>query len=142
MTSCPTCGKPVDPLRAPAVKVNAGKVVPFCSKECAAAAESQPVRLQPTKIVRVPTGSDLPKKRRTPAGGVPAEDEQLDSGPVIEVLHEPASGVVTSASDARSGRAKSNPRAQTDGAIQIADTGHIDDYVSYDEPRGNKVLLI
>jgi HEAT repeat protein len=147
MMSCPTCGKPVDPLRAPAVKVSDGKVVPFCSKECSAAAESQPVRLQPTKIVRVPSGSEL---TRTPAKGVPAKrdasgparaaDTGDDDGPVIAIVHEPASGVVTSAADARSGRASSTPRAETDGAIQIADTGHLDDFVAFDEPRRSKLV--
>ena len=42
-TSCPTCGKAVDTLRAPAVSVRDGRVVAYCSKECAAAAESRPV---------------------------------------------------------------------------------------------------
>lgn len=131
MSPCPVCGKPVDPLRAPAVRVEAGKVVPYCCKEHAAQAESQPVKLAPTKVVR------------TPAAGVPTKGKDLDSGPVIEVLHEPATGVVTSAADARTSRAKSNPRASTDGAIQIADTGHIDDYVSYDgEPRKSRAVLI
>jgi HEAT repeat protein len=119
--------------------VSAGKVVSYCSKECAAAAESQPVKLVPTKIVAMPS-ADVPKaKPKTPAKGVPMD---LDSGPVITVLHEPATGVVTSAADARQGRARANARAETDGAIQIADTGHIDDFVSYEEPRRNKALLI
>jgi HEAT repeat protein len=138
--NCPTCGKPVDPLRAPAVRVTAGKVVPYCSKECAAAAESQSGKIVPTKVVRMPT-ADLPTakpKTKTPAAGT---DFDLDSGPVIQVLHEPATGVVTSAADPRQGRARSNPRAETDGAIQIADTGHIDDFVSYDEPR-SKLLVV
>src|SRR4029079_18050 len=92
---------------------------------------SQRVKLAQTRVVR------------TPASGVPRTAKDLDSGPVIEVLHEPATGVVTSAADARTSRAKSNPRASTDGAIQIADTGHIDDYVSYDEPpHRSKVLLV
>lgn len=156
MMACPTCGKPVDPLRAPAVKVTAGKVVPYCSKECAASADSQPVRLQPTKIVRVPTSpgagepaaakrsddASVPAGTRRAEASVPASRADLDSGPVIEIVHEPASGVVTSATDARFGRAYTSPRAETDGAIQIADTGHIDDFISYDEPRRGKALLV
>lgn len=131
MSPCPVCGKPVDPLRAPAVRVEAGKVVPYCSKEHAAQAESQPVKT-PAKVGKA-----------TPAAGVPKSARDLESGPVIEIVHEPATGVVTSAADARRERARSNARAQTDGAIQIADTGHIDDYVSYDdEPRKSKVLLV
>jgi hypothetical protein len=139
--NCPTCGKPVDPLRAPAVRVTAGKVVPYCSKDCAAAAESQPVRIAPTKVVRLPAEEIAKTKTKTPAKGVPTGAEG-DSGPVIQVLHEPATGVVTSAADPRQGRARSNPRAETDGAIQIADTGHIDDFVSYDEPRSKLLMIV
>nr|MDQ3370352.1 hypothetical protein [Myxococcota bacterium] len=76
MTTCPTCNKVVDPLRARSVGVRDGKVVAYCSSACAAAAETRPVR--------------VPQ---------PAHDDE--SGPVIEVLHEPASGVVTSAKDER-----------------------------------------
>ncbi len=138
MMSCPICGKPVDPLRAPAVRVTDGKVVPFCSKEHAAAAESQPVKVPQAPAAAEP--SKLTKgKVRTPVRGVPTD---LDSGPVIEIVHEPATGVVTSAADPRFGRARSNPRAETDGAIQIADTGHIDDYVAYDEPARGKGRLV
>ncbi len=141
---CPTCGKPVDTLRAPAVRVSAGKVVSYCSKECATAAETQPVKV-PT-AARAPSSAERSRpakgKARTPVSGVPEDDRDLDSGPVIEIVHEPASGVVTSAADARSGRASSSPRAETSGAIQIADTGRIDDYISYDEPRRSKALLV
>jgi HEAT repeat protein len=139
MTSCPTCGKPVDPLRAPAVRVSAGKVVPYCSKECAEAAETKPVKTaQPAQ----PAQAATPAKTKTPATGVPKDRDTIDSGPVIEVVHEPKSGVVTSAADARTGRARSNPRAETDSAIQIADTGHVDDYIACDEPKRGKGLLV
>jgi len=141
--TCPTCGKPVDPLRAPAVRVTAGKVVPYCSKECAAAAETQPMKVPvTTSAPAAETKASAKAKLRTPPAGIPASEKDLDSGPVIQVIHEPATGVVTSAADARAGRARSNPRAETDGAIQIADTGHIDDFVSYDEPTRSKALLV
>ena len=117
--TCPICGKPVDPLRAPAVRVADGKVVPFCSKEHASMWESQPVSAPAAKPVVAPP---------------PKEPKDVDSGPVIEIVHEPASGVVTSTSDARTGPVRPTSRAETDGAIQIADTGHLDDFVSYDEP--------
>ena len=144
--TCPTCGKPVDSLRAPAVRVTAGKVVPYCSKECAAAADTQPVKVPAATPAPEPvTTKASPKakgKLRTPPAGIPASAQDLDSAPVIQVIHEPATGVVTSAADARAGRARSNPRAETDGAIQIADTGHIDDFVSYDEPTRSRALLV
>lgn len=34
-TSCPTCGKAIDPLRAPVARIAAGRVVSYCSAECA-----------------------------------------------------------------------------------------------------------
>lgn len=77
ITNCPVCGKQVDTIRARAVSVRGdGKVVAFCSLECKAqwSEASKPVKA----IV---------------------EDER--SAPVIEITHEPASGVVTSAPDRR-----------------------------------------
>jgi len=156
MMSCPTCGKDVDPLRARNVGVRDGKVVGYCSRECAAAAESRPVaapvvaapviaakkeraRSEPTvPAKRTPPTGVAAQNRRTPPGGIKSEQSLVDSGPVIEILHEPASGVVTSAADARASTGKASAaastRAETDGAIQVAETGHVDDYVDVDEP--------
>lgn len=142
MSACPSCGKPVDSLRAPAVGVRDGKVVPFCSKECAAQETSKPVAA-PRASQRAATQPASGRgAKRTPASGVPQSAKDLDSGPVIEILHEPASGVVASAGDARvSGSAASSMRAETDGAIQIADTGRLDDYIDPDEPRRGRGML-
>ncbi len=97
--TCPICQKPVDPIRAPAVKVRAGKVVAFCSSECAKVGETQPTAMP----------NDAPA-RRTPPSGVVVSSAVLESGPVIEIIHEPASGVVTSAKDDRVPRAPSLPQ--------------------------------
>ena len=84
MTTCPTCQRPVDPLRAPVVGVRDGKVVSFCSKECASGA-SVPVAAMtaaPAEAAAVAEApAPAPKKRarthppkappRTPAEGVP-----------------------------------------------------------------------
>ncbi|HEY6037462.1 MAG TPA: hypothetical protein VIV58_24445, partial [Kofleriaceae bacterium] len=128
--NCPVCGKPVDSLRAPAVGVRDGKVVSYCSREHALQGESKPTAVPP----RVPE-AEQKKKRTTPNAGIATPSSTYDSGPVIEIVHEPASGVVTSAPDARDARV-SEPRisrSQTSGAIQIADTGRIDDYVTADD---------
>ncbi|MDB4962025.1 MAG: lyase domain protein repeat-containing protein [Myxococcales bacterium] len=84
-TMCPTCNKPVDPLRARSVGVRDGKVVAYCSTECARAAETKP--------------TVVPK--RTPATGVVAAAAPfaLDSGPVIEIVREPASAAIAEAHD-------------------------------------------
>jgi YHS domain-containing protein len=34
MSACPTCGKPIDPLRAPVATVRSGRVVGYCSEAC------------------------------------------------------------------------------------------------------------
>ncbi len=159
MTTCPVCGKPVDPIRAPAVGVRDGKVVSYCSKAHAAEAETKPTvvpKLDPKHEQerserigrRTPQGGtptvSKKTKARTPASGVAqVVSGAPDSGPVIEIVHEPASGVVTSAADARSGKASTNARAETEGSIQIADTGHLDDYVDQPEPgrRGLWIVL-
>ncbi|MEO8705254.1 MAG: HEAT repeat domain-containing protein, partial [Kofleriaceae bacterium] len=87
MTNCPTCGKPVDPIRARAVIVRDGKVIAYCSKECAGNAEPSKPHAKPVN---------------TPATGTPKRNvRDFDSGPVIEIVHEPVSGVVTSAPDRR-----------------------------------------
>jgi HEAT repeat protein/YHS domain-containing protein len=132
MTSCPNCGKQVDPLRAPAVGVRDGKVVPFCSKECATAMESKPTKLIPTKIVRMPSNAD---RVATPASGVVAPGAGfIDSGPVIEIIREPASGPAEA--PAKPARAKKRP----DSSVQVAETGMLDDYVTH-EPRGNGLKI-
>jgi HEAT repeat protein/YHS domain-containing protein len=97
MTTCPVCNKPVDPLRARFVSVRGGKIVPYCSAECRAAQDTKPTKLpEPAKPVEKPV-----EKPKAPPKPVPQSVEDLDSGPVIEILHEPASGVVTSAKDER-----------------------------------------
>lgn len=81
--ACPTCNRPVDPLRARSVGVRDGKVVAYCSAECARAAETKPTK--------VPQPQPQP---RTPASGVAQVSPAVDSGPVIEIVREPASSPV------------------------------------------------
>ncbi len=150
MNSCPVCGKPVDPIRAPAVGVRDGKVISYCSKAHAVEAETKPTivpsvpkRAGTDPAFRIPEADQKKhKKTRTPASGVAQPVALMDSGPVIEIVHEPASGVVTSAADARSGAARPSASSMTSGAIQIADTGHLDDYVSADSPKRGKRLIL
>ena len=68
MTSCPSCGKPVDALRSRHVGVRAGKVVAYCSAECLAAQDTRPTAV--------------------PKGMTPS----LETGPVIEVVRESSAG--------------------------------------------------
>ncbi len=146
MNSCPVCGKPVDPIRAPAVGVRDGKVISYCSKEHALEAETRPTvvpkRPATDPAFRIPEGDQKKnKKARTPASGTPQAAALLDSGPVIEIVHEPASGVVTSAADARTSSARPSGSSMTSGAIQIADTGRLDDYVSKDSGGSKKWII-
>jgi hypothetical protein len=135
--TCPSCNKAVDPLRSRFVAVRGGKVVAFCSAECAqvqgaappatasraappatASHAVSPATGVPTAIPTPATGVPIQPpaasaRTRTPASGIavgppmpvtpaPGVPISADSGPVIEILHEPASGVVTSARDERS----------------------------------------
>ncbi|CAN5855938.1 hypothetical protein BH11MYX2_BH11MYX2_35040 [soil metagenome] len=83
-TTCPICGKPVDPLRARHVAVREGKVVAYDTAECQQSAETKPTA--------VPTG--MPARVRTPVAGVPSKLPTLESGPIIEIVRDPASGPV------------------------------------------------
>lgn len=134
MSACPTCGRPVDSLRAPAVGVRDGKVVGFCSKECAAALDSKPIpapspeKLQPTKTIKRPRTEPPHPPPKTPAKGVPitgpSTAADLDSGPVIEIIRETT---------------RQSRKREEDSAIQIADTGSIDDYIA---PEGRSKAWI
>src|SRR5689334_12522828 len=102
MTTCPVCDKPVDPLRSRFVSVRGGKVVPYCSAECRAAQDTKPTKVtEPEKPVEKPVEKAAEKPKPAEKKPVPQKVQDLDSGPVIEILHEPASGVVTSAKDER-----------------------------------------
>jgi hypothetical protein len=146
MNTCPVCDKPVDPLRSRFVGVRDGRVVAYCSAQCAGPAGAvggaagravSPASGVPTRIAtppagvpaqvsgvpgRTPPASDAsgPPRPVTPAPGVPVH---LDSGPVIEILHEPTSGVVASAPDARADAAttaRTEPRARHPDEVPIA----------------------
>src|SRR5262245_25375887 len=147
--TCPACTKAVAPLRSRFVAVRGGKVVAFCSAECAQAQgverppapahPGSPATGIPTAIPTPPIGvpvpppaSSVPTRTRTPASGVPAGPPVpitpapgvpigLESGPVIEIIHEPASGVMTSARDERSERSeRTEPRAKHPDEIPMA----------------------
>ena len=151
MSTCPICGKPVDPLRAPAVSVRDGKVVGYCSKECAALAESGPAKLVPTKVVRMPSSDERvsaqlaavrPEQIVTPASGVPVATEPTDSAPVIEIIREPSRPV--GGRTPATGVAAQRPRRKrpTTDSVQIAETGSIDDFITPEEPRSRRGLVI
>src|SRR3569832_2696044 len=122
--NCPVCGKPVDSLRAPASGPRGGKVVSYCSREHALQAESKPTAVPTAVPPRVPE-AEQKKERAPPNAGIATPASTYDSGPVIEIVHEPASGVVTSAPDARDARI-SEPRiarSQPSRENKKADTG-------------------
>jgi hypothetical protein len=119
MTSCPVCSKPVDPLRSRFVGVRDGKVVGFCSSECAAkgaagGAQSPALAAAALAAAVDPAANPAAKAKpsaQTPATGVPRPATpapgvpvSLESGPVIEIIREPATGAV--ATEAKPAEAK------------------------------------
>lgn len=111
---CPICGKPVDAIRSRFVNVRDGKVVAYDSEACRSAAETKPTQ--------------VPVARRTPASGVVAKPSpMLESGPVIEIIREPASAPVLLA------KAKSGP---VTAPPPVAD-GSLDSWASGDGDEGD-----
>ena len=92
MTACPVCQKPVDPLRARHVGVRDGKIVAFCSAECAAlAAADTPVVARPPLAAPEPRPAKAPRTR-TPAAGVPVTAPAGGRAPAAGA-RTPAAGV-------------------------------------------------
>jgi len=146
-TTCPVCNTTVDPLRSRFVGVQGGKIVAYCSAQCAGRSQpGPPVRPAPATVADASTAAGAPRRIATSPAGVPDRAQTpatgipqalpgppwpvtpapgvpvvLDSGPVIEILHEPASGVVTSARDERT-----EPRAKHPDEIPIAELWAID----------------
>lgn len=112
---CPICGKPVDAIRSRFVNVRDGKVVAYDSEACRSSAETKPTQ--------------VPVSRRTPASGVVAGgSSMLESGPVIEIIREPASAPVMLVSKTQPVRAVAPP--------PVAD-GSLDSWASGDGDEGD-----
>src|SRR5690349_14224913 len=60
MANCPTCNKEVDPLRAPSARVIGGRVVAFCSAECATAGAEAGATAAKARIVEA---TEKPEKK-------------------------------------------------------------------------------
>jgi GGDEF domain-containing protein len=71
--TCPTCGNALDPMHAPVARIRGGKVVSFCSAECAAAAPAEETRRPRASIPALPRQPEpapavpAPRGRETPA---------------------------------------------------------------------------
>jgi hypothetical protein len=105
------------PAVSPATGVPTRISTPPAGVPARAATPATAVPATAVPATAVPATGDAvgPPRPVTPAPGVPIT---ADSGPVIEILHEPASGVVTSARDARD--ARTEPRARHPDEIPIA----------------------
>ena len=49
--TCPACGNQLDPMHAPVARIRGGKVVSFCSPECAAAAPGEQLERRPRAAI-------------------------------------------------------------------------------------------
>ena len=136
MTSCPVCSKPVDPLRSRFVGVRDGKVVGFCSAECAAKGASVPGAVSQAPALAAaalaaavdPAAKPAAKPAQTPATGVPRPATpapgvpvSLESGPVIEIIREPASGAAEKADKPASSKAAKPADKPDDAAARPVD---------------------
>ncbi|HTJ42993.1 MAG TPA: HEAT repeat domain-containing protein [Kofleriaceae bacterium] len=89
--ACPTCGKPIDPLRAPSVKVIAGKITAFCSPACAGRAQTNPA-LPVVPIAMVPAKESIQISAIAPekseAARTAAKAEQAKKLPPAQLVDE------------------------------------------------------
>src|SRR5262245_22283833 len=77
---CPNCQKTVDPLRAPAAKIVGGKVMTFCSPECARG--EKPAEVSEAVADAAPVPTPAPRVESAP---VPAPVPRIESAPVARV---------------------------------------------------------
>ncbi|HSS03414.1 MAG TPA: hypothetical protein VLM79_40400 [Kofleriaceae bacterium] len=91
--NCPVCNKAVDPLRSRFVAVRSGKVVAYCSAECAQSqgVEQRPVRSPVTPVTPVTPATGVPTAIPTPPSGIPAHTPP--AGLTKQTKQTPASGV-------------------------------------------------
>ena len=78
MTTCPACDNVVDPLRSRFVGVRDGRVVAFCSAECAAGSKAAPAVVVDRAVS---PASGVPKAIPTPASGVPVRRTPASGAP-------------------------------------------------------------
>ncbi|MBL8720976.1 MAG: cation-translocating P-type ATPase [Myxococcales bacterium] len=79
MRPCPTCSRPVDVLRAPAVAILQGKFAYFCSRECRLATDA--VSLAPPPVAPRPVPSPAVEP---PPEAVEAEETTVEPPPVTQ----------------------------------------------------------
>lgn len=128
MTPCPVCQKPVDPLRARHVGVREGKVVAYCSAECAAlaaaTAHAPAPAVAPAPMQRAATEKPAKGRTRTPPAGVPvvapekpaaapavAAPATADRAPAAAAKDEPAPGPAKELAAAAAAPAEDSPSA-------------------------------
>jgi HEAT repeat protein len=96
--NCPTCGNPLDPLRAPVAKVIGGKIVTFCSPGCAAG-QSQKMAVPAAAAA----AAEAPRRAKSfTGGGSTAPEKKLP--PALIVDDEPDEDESPRVPDLRRGR--------------------------------------
>jgi YHS domain-containing protein len=85
--ACPQCGKPIDPLRAPAVSVIGGQMIHFCSSTC------RQKHLNRSDLSEI---EDKNKGLTTPEKSPNAPSEEISSEPVLSVHSEGAGSLYRS----------------------------------------------
>jgi len=93
--TCPTCGKPIDPLRARFARVVSGKIVTYCSQACAdgkpEAAPAPPARTAAAPAPARATAAPV-TARATPARDEPARAPAAGRGAASPAIPQPMVG--------------------------------------------------
>jgi HEAT repeat protein len=126
--SCPTCGKPLDPLRAPSVKVISGRITAFCSPVCAGRAETNPV------VPAKPAPASAPAAPVAPIAAAPTE--KVASPPFkVERAATPTPTPTPTPTKAPAGKRRISSNLHEDELVD--EPTHPPYDAPYDEPEGD-----
>jgi HEAT repeat protein len=97
-TTCPACNKTVDPLRSRFVGVQGGKVVAYCSAECAGRTQvAEPRQATAGLAGATPAAGAQPAAAAPPAAGVPVRVATSAAGATSASGATPAAGAPSAA---------------------------------------------
>lgn len=120
MTSCPACGKTVDPLRAPAVGVRDGRVVSYCSRECAASLDPTQASRNESAVTPATLGSprqgENPSRETHPGEAAVSDPVSVSGGNASTTAPIPSAVVSGAPLLPRDEQARVQPRAMESSA--------------------------
>jgi HEAT repeat protein len=133
--SCPTCGKPLDPLRAPSVKVISGRITAFCSPVCAGRAETNPVV---PVAAPTPTPAPVPAAPAAPVAPMATAPTEKVASPPFKVDRAPTPTPTPTPTPAKKPAGKRRISTNLREEELVDEPTHPPYDAPYDEPEGDE----